>query len=301
MLALQFAESRGANRQVVPGNGVPGPCTCSSDLLHLLLAALLGSSCGYVGEPLPPALHIPQRVADLSAIERGAQIHVQFTLPTHTTESLDIRTPVRIELRVGSAGQPFDLASWEAGAKIFADIPADQSAVKYDLSAAEWIGKDVVLAVRIFGANGRTAGWSNLFTLSVVPPLAAPAHLQAADVREGVRLTWQGEAPRYRIYRRAGEEPNAKAIGETERPEYNDNATDYGTPYHYSVEGFRTGGDIHLRQRSFRGGDDHYPRHVRPDGAGGCGGSAFHRQHRADVGSQHGLRPCRVSCLQGAR
>ena len=215
-------------------------------VLTLLLAALLSSSCGYVGEPLPPALHIPQRVADLSAIERGGRIHVQFTLPTHTTESLDIRKPVRIELRVGWAGQPFDRASWEAGAKSFADIPADQSTVKYDLPAAEWIGKDVVLAVRIFGANGRTAGWSNLFTLSVVPPLAAPEHLQAVDVREGVRLTWQGEAPRYRIYRRAGEEPNAKPIGETERPEYNDNATDYGTPYHYSVEGFRTGGDIHL-------------------------------------------------------
>lgn len=212
----------------------------------ILLAALVGSSCGYVGEPLPPALHIPQRVADLSAIERGAQIHVQFTLPTHTTESLDIRTPVRIELRVGTAGQPFDLPSWQAGAKAFTDIPADQSPVKYDLPAAEWIGKDVVLAVRVFGANGRTAGWSNLFTLSVVPPLTAPEHLQAADVREGVRLTWQAEAPRYRIYRRVGEEPKAQAIGETEQPEYTDNTTDYGTPYHYSVEGFRIGGDIHL-------------------------------------------------------
>jgi fibronectin type 3 domain-containing protein len=212
----------------------------------MLMAALFGSNCGYVGEPLPPALHIPQRVADLSAIERGSQIHVQFTLPTHTTESLDIRTPVRIELRIGPAGQPFDPASWEAGAKIFTDIPADQSTVKYDLPAAEWIGKDVVIAVRVFGSNGRTAGLSNLVTLSVVPPLAVPEHLQAADVREGVRLTWQGEAPHYRIYRRVGEEPKAQAIGETERAEYNDTATDYGTPYHYFVEGFRAGGDIHL-------------------------------------------------------
>ena len=141
------------------------------------MAALLGSSCGYVGEPLPPALHIPQRVGDLSAVERAAQIHVQFTLPTHTTESLDIRKPVRIELGVGPSAQPFDLKSWEIGAKIFTDIPADQSTVKYDLPAAQWIGKDVVLAVRVFGSNGRTAGWSNLFTLSVVPPLAAPEHL----------------------------------------------------------------------------------------------------------------------------
>jgi hypothetical protein len=209
------------------------------------MAALLGSSCGYVGEPLPPALHIPQRVADVSAIERGARIFVEFTLPTHTTESLDIRKPVRVELGIGPAGRPFDLKTWEASVKTFTDLPADQSTVRYPLPAAEWIGKDVVLAVRVFGANGRTAGWSNLFTLSVVPPLATPVHLQAADVREGVRLTWQGEAPRYRIYRRTGEEASVRAIGETEGPEYVDTATDYGTPYFYSVEGFRTGGDIH--------------------------------------------------------
>jgi fibronectin type 3 domain-containing protein len=212
----------------------------------MLMAALLWSSCGYVGEPLPPALHIPERVADVSATERGSQIFVEFTLPTHTTESLNIRTSLRIELGVGPAGRPFDLQSWETGAKIFTDVAADQGTVKYHLPAAEWIGKDVGIAVRIFGANGRTAGWSNLFTLSVVPPLAAAMHLRAADVREGVRLTWEGDAPHYRIFRRAGEEPKALAIGETERPEYNDNSTDYGTPYHYSVEAFRTAGDIHV-------------------------------------------------------
>jgi hypothetical protein len=212
----------------------------------MLLAALFWSSCGYVGEPLPPALHIPQRVADLSASERGSQIFVQFTLPTHTTESLEINKPVRIELRVGPAGRPFDLEAWEANAKPFTDIPADQGTIKYDLPAAEWLGKDVGIGVRIFGANGRTAGWSNLFTLSVVPPLAKPTNLKAADVREGVQLTWEGESPHYRIFRRVAEESSAQAIAETERPEYVDRAADYGIPYHYSVEGFRTGGDIHV-------------------------------------------------------
>ena len=134
----------------------------------MLLAALFWSSCGYVGEPLPPALHIPQRVADLSASERGSQIFVQFTLPTHTTESLEINKPVRIELRVGSAGRPFDLEAWEANAKTFADIPADQGTIKYHLPAAEWFGKDVGIGARIFGANRRTAGWSNLFTLHLL-------------------------------------------------------------------------------------------------------------------------------------
>jgi len=52
------------------------------------------------GEPLPPARHVPQRVADLSAFQQGARIVVQFTLPSHTTENLDITKPMRVELRV---------------------------------------------------------------------------------------------------------------------------------------------------------------------------------------------------------
>lgn len=150
-----------------------------------------------------------------------------------------------MELRVGLASAPFQMESWEASARTFSDIPADEASVKYALPAAEWVGKDAVIGVKVFSANGRTAGWSNLFTLSVVPPLAPPGYLEAADVREGSRLTWQGDAPHYRIYRRAAEESNPLTIGETERTEYIDAKTEYGIPYHYSVEGFRTGGDVH--------------------------------------------------------
>ena len=70
-------------------------------LLIPLAAALLSFSCGYIGEPLPPALHIPQRVSDLSAIQKGGKILLHFTLPAQTTDNLDIRKPVSVELRVG--------------------------------------------------------------------------------------------------------------------------------------------------------------------------------------------------------
>jgi len=152
---------------------------------------------------------------------------------------------MRMELRVGLGSNPFQMESWEANGKVFSDVPADVDPVKYSLPAAEWVGKDVVIGVKVFSEKGRTAGWSNLFTLSVVPPLAVPAQVQAADVREGVRLTWQGVAPHYRVYRRSPQDSKPVAIGETETPEYLDAKTEYGTPYLYSVGGFRTGGDIH--------------------------------------------------------
>ena len=148
-----------------------------------------------------------------------------------------------MEVLVGPSA-PFQMEDWEGNGKTFSDIPVDEASVKYALPAAEWTGKDVVIGVRVFSANGRTAGWSNLFTLSVVPPLGRPAHFEAADVREGVRLTWQSDAEHYRIYRRAEKESKPVVLGETGKPEYTDTKSEYGVPYHYTVEGFRSGGYI---------------------------------------------------------
>ena len=212
--------------------------------LLLLLAALVWSGCGYIGEPLPPALQIPQRVSDLSAIEHGGEIAIKFTLPAHTTEDLAIQKPVAIELRVGVAQNPFQEQTWAAAAKVFHLDSSDQRNIEFSVPAGEWIGKDVTIGVRVFGANGRTAGWSKFILLSVVPPLEPPGPPVASAVPDGVRISWRGSASRYRIYRRVGNEP-AIAIGESDHPEYVDTKTEYGTPYRYWIEGIRTGGDVH--------------------------------------------------------
>src|SRR5579859_3455071 len=94
-------------------------------------AALFTCSCAYIGEPLPPARYVPQRVADLSAFQQGVRIVAQFALPSHTTENLEITKPMRVELRVGSAATPFQTEDWEAASKSFDDIPTDRSPVKY--------------------------------------------------------------------------------------------------------------------------------------------------------------------------
>lgn len=207
-------------------------------------AALFSAGCGSVGQPLPPALHVPQRVLDLSAVQQGDKVVVRFTVPSRTTENLMIQKPVTADLGIGPAATPFVLGVWEAGAKRFDDIPTGESSTKYAVPAAAWIGKDIAIAVRILSDKDRTAGWSNPVILSVVPPLAPPAGLRVEEVSEGVRLTWQGDAPSYRIFRRVNGEENAAALGESDRPTYTDTTIEYQKTYRYSVEAFRAAGDV---------------------------------------------------------
>ncbi len=211
----------------------------------VLTVALISVGCASITSPLPPALLVPQHVTGLSAVEQGSRIVVQFTLPTLTMEHLTIQKPVSVEVRVGVVTVPFQLQAWEAGAKPYTDIPTGKAVVKYALPAAEWIGKDVLIGVEVFGSNGRTAGWAALFPLSVAPPLATPQDFEKPqDVAEGVRLTWRGSAPHYRVYRRLADAKEAAVSGETDQLVYTDTTSEYGKTYYYSVEGFLTRGDI---------------------------------------------------------
>jgi fibronectin type 3 domain-containing protein len=207
--------------------------------------ALFSAGCGSIGQPLPPALRLPQRVLDLSASQQGDKILVRFTVPARTTENLIIQKPVTADLGIGPAGTPSDLSTWDASAKHFTDIPTEKPEVRYAVPAGVWIGKDIVIAVRILSDKDRTAGWSNQVTLSVVAPLAPPTSLIQQEVSEGIRLTWQGDAPMYRVFRRVDAGENATALAETDRPTYLDTTIEYQKTYHYSVEAFRATGDVH--------------------------------------------------------
>lgn len=206
-------------------------------LLNILAAAILCSGCGYVGEPLPPALRIPQRVIDLAAVERGGQVVVQFTAPVQTTEGLDIRNLDVIDLRVTPGGDP-------AAAKVFHPVPGGQTRIEHAIPAAEWVGKDVVIEVRIPSPKGRDSGWSNPVALTIVPPLAQPPAPELQAVSEGVRVTWPGSAPRYRVYRRVGDGSTRALRAESVPSEYLDTTAEYCKTYHYSVQGAQAGGNI---------------------------------------------------------
>ncbi len=200
----------------------------------LLPAVFYLAGCGYTGDPLPPLLHIPARVTDLTVMQRGSRLVVQFTLPALTTENSGLRGIGRVELRVGTAPNPFDEHAWAAGAKLFNDLRTEPpGAVKYETSSEEWTGREVVAALKVFGENGRDAGWSNFIALPVIAALGQPRNLSGEATAAGVRLAWQGAAPEVRVFRQAEGEQGFSAAATVKASEWVDTEVQYGKTYRY--------------------------------------------------------------------
>jgi hypothetical protein len=199
------------------------------------------AGCGYVGPPQPPALHVPLPARDVRAIEYGDRILVQFTVPVLTTDGL-VQSRLRgAEIYAGPAAAPFDRDLWAARAKRY-PVPevTAPGPVEHEIDALDFLGQEIVIAVRVTGQTGRVSDWSGNAILSVNRPLDPPAALQAVNEADGVALRWTGNAPRYRVLRSAPEAPAESdrvfvPVGETEAPGYTDTSTVYGTRYQYIV------------------------------------------------------------------
>jgi hypothetical protein len=204
----------------------------------LAAAALLTTGCGYVGEPLPPLANIPARVKDLAAVQRGSRIMVQFTIPALTTEGTPIKEPVKLDLRIGPAGEPFLAGDWAAHARQVVPLPGnarDGGLAHYAIPAAEWTGKETILAVRVIGANGKEAGWSSFVILPVVTPPDQPADVTATATADGVRLTWKARGENFQIFRKAQGEDFTPAAT-VQQPQWTDASAEFGKQYTYQVQ-----------------------------------------------------------------
>jgi hypothetical protein len=206
-------------------------------LPELIAAALLLTGCGYIGNPLPPLANIPAPVTELAAVERGARIFVHFRVPGTTTENVTIKAPLKLDLRIGVAADgPFHAAEWATQAKPVPPGPVESGFAKYEIPSAEWTGKNVVIGARVIGANGKESTWSALDALPVVAAPQKPGRPQIANTAEGLRVTWDGPAGDFRIFRRAGEEKAFSPVADVQQSGWTDHTSEFDKPYTYIVQ-----------------------------------------------------------------
>ena len=200
----------------------------------LALAGLLLAGCGYIGDPLAPLANVPTRVSDLAAVQRGARIIVQFTVPAKTTEDHPIPAPVQLDLRVGTA-EHFAENEWAAQAR---QLPPDAVAnhiARYELPSAEWTGKEIIFGVRIIAGNGKPSAWSNFVVVPVLPPSVKPSGVSAVATAAGVRVTWSGPGAEFRVFRKVDDDEYALAAT-VQAPEWLDATAEFGKHYSYMVQ-----------------------------------------------------------------
>jgi len=170
-----------------------------------------------------PSLMIPVQIKDLTALQHGNAISIDFTIPAVTTDAVPIKTVRSVELQVGDKLVP---VYRDVPGPVHAQIPVDGLA-----------GKDVVVHVRIIGLRGHPSDWSNAVNLHVLAPLAPPADVKAENVAEGVKVTWSAPGePNFRIFRQGDKELKPSQVGESDKPEFLDTKTEYNKTYRYSVQ-----------------------------------------------------------------
>ena len=203
----------------------------------LLVASLLSTGCGYVGDPLPPLANIPGPVTGLAAVERGNRLVVQFQLPTKTTENVEIRAPLEVELRAAAEPVvPFDIDRWAAIAKPFTSGTVTDGSARYEIPVAPFAGRTVTVSARVTGAWGKSSDWATPISFPVVAPPPTPTGIRPEAAPGGVHLSWQGPAGTFRVLRRAPGETAFTLAARVDSSDWTDLRAETGKTYAYLVQ-----------------------------------------------------------------
>lgn len=193
----------------------------------------LAASCGYVGDPLPPAFNIPRHVQDLRAVQVGRNLEVQFTIPAKTTEDLPVKNLSRVELRAGRMPVGgWNMDRWLESSKLSAVEKSESGPAEAAVDVAEFAGSEVVVAVRMANAKGRLSAWSNLVTLRIEAPVTAPKFI-ADSAPEGAEVKWSGFDGNVIVYR------EGEKIGESATGRFFDARAELGKTYTFSIQASR--------------------------------------------------------------
>jgi hypothetical protein len=210
-------------------------------ILSVYLCALL-SGCGSIGEPLYPALKIPQLVTDLAVVEHGPNLDFDFTIAPLTNEGLPLKEIGKVVLRVGpNPPNGWNQEEWlKSSTPVDVSTPAGPGAVHVPFPAASFVGKEIVAEVRVTNPKGRDVGWSAPVTFQVEQPLATPSDFHVMATGKGVELTWRESGiSEFRVFRKTEQEQRPMVLATATEQNYLDISAEYGKTYEYSVQAVR--------------------------------------------------------------
>ncbi len=118
----------------------------------------------------------------------------------------------------------------------------DNGRVTDKIPATEWMGKEVQIAVKVIGANGRDAGWSNNAAVTVVAPPERPLDLHPESDPKGVHLTWHSPGTAFAVFRRGPDDPDFVLAGTSDKAEFTDSTAEFGKTYRYVVQALAKAG-----------------------------------------------------------
>ena len=160
------------------------------------LAALV-TGCALESAPLPPSLHIPVPVSNLTAARAGDAVTLAWTMPKRTTDKVLLQGRQRVEIcRLGASSKVKTEAPCEEAGNVML-LPGAQGSYVDHLPAGLETGTPRLLtyAVRVYGPYKRLAGYSNRATVVAGSAPPAVGAVVAQTQANGVVLKWQPKAP----------------------------------------------------------------------------------------------------------
>ena len=160
------------------------------------LAAVM-TGCALESAPMPPSLHIPMPVSNLTATRAGDAVTLDWTMPERTTDKVLLEGRQRVEIcRLGAESKADKEATCEQAGDATLPPGARGSYVDH-LPAAMETGAPRLLtyAVRVYGPYRRVAGYSNRATVVAGAAPPAVSAVAAQTQADGVVLKWQPTPP----------------------------------------------------------------------------------------------------------
>jgi hypothetical protein len=224
------------------------PSALAAGAFSLLAAAVLVLACGKKGDPEPPIRLIPSPTTQLTVVQRGGELLLDFPYPQTTAAGTPLPglSEVAVWQLVWRAPEPVagapeptlevDERVFLAGARPVRVVTGDElpEVVRGDRIVvslpvpgppAEGAGRAVTtVAVKTQGPTGEESTLSNRVSFPSIEPPAPPTGLEVRDLATGVRVRWdypraEGEEAEPEAEVEAEEETEAGEELETEAAE----------------------------------------------------------------------------------